>query len=160
MTKNKTSEPIKYIDRTRRFYSAQGFKPYNYAHHETTPFQRLNKPLSECRVTIVLTAVTRGEIPKNLRGAESHAMTDAPEKFRTDELSWDKVTTHTDDRQSFFPLEVLRSLASEEVISSVAPRYHFVPTEYSQRNTQENDAPAIAKACIDDEVDIALLIPL
>jgi len=160
MANNMTSGPIKYIDRTRQFYAAQDFKPYNYAHHETTPFHRLKKPLSECRVAIVLTAVTNGEIPKNLRGAESHPLSDAPEKFRTDELSWDKVTTHTDDRQSFFPLEVLKSLASEGVIGSIAPRYHFVPTEYSQRNTRENDAPAIRDACLEDEVDIVLLIPL
>jgi hypothetical protein len=116
--------------------------------------------LAECRVAIVLTAVTNGDIPKNLRGAESHAIADVPEKFRTDELSWDKVTTHTDDRQSFFPLEVLQSLESERMIGSLAPRYHFVPTEYSQRNTRENDAPALVDACIEDEVDIALLIPL
>jgi D-proline reductase (dithiol) PrdB len=154
------SEPIKYIDRTRAFYSAQDFTPYNYAHHESSPFHRLQKPLSECRVAIVLTAVTNGETPKNLRGAESHSVNDAPENFRTDELSWDKITTHTDDRQSFFPLEVLQSLENEGVISSLAPRYHFVPTEYSQRNTRENDAPAIRDACINDEVDIVLLIPL
>ncbi|MFT6436781.1 MAG: hypothetical protein ACJAVI_004853 [Candidatus Azotimanducaceae bacterium] len=154
------SEPIKYIDRTRAFYSAQDFTPYNYAHHESSPFHRLQKPLAACRVAIVLTAVTNGETPKNLRGAESHAVSDAPESFRTDELSWDKITTHTDDRQSFFPLEVLQSLENEGVISSLAPRYHFVPTEYSQRNTRENDAPAIRDACINDEVDIVLLIPL
>ena len=154
------SEPIEYIDRTRAFYSAQDFSPYNYAHHESTPFHRLQKPLSECRVAIVLTAVTHGDIPKNLRGAESHSLDDVPENFRTDELSWDKVTTHTNDRQSFFPLEVLQSLETELMIGSLAPRYHFVPTEYSQRNTRENDAPAIVEACIEDEVDIALLIPL
>ena len=154
------AEPIKYIDRTRAFYSAQDFRPYNYAHFETTPFHRLKKSLSDCRVAIVLTAVTDGETPKNLRGAESYPVSDAPENFRTDELSWDKVTTHTDDRQSFFPLEVLQSLEAEGVISSLAPRYHFVPTEYSQRNTTENDAPVIVDACIKDEVDIALLIPL
>ena len=95
-----------------------------------------------------------------MRGAESHQVDDAPETFRTDELSWDKITTHTDDRQSFFPLEVLQSLETEGVIASLAPRYHFVPTEYSQRNTKENDAPIIRDACIADEVDIALLIPL
>ena len=154
------SEPIKYIDRTRAFYAAQDFRPYKYAHHDSTPFHRLRKPLAECRVAIVLTAVTNSDIPKNLRGAESHAIADVPEKFRTDELSWDKVTTHTDDRQSFFPLEVLQSLESERTIGSLAPRYHFVPTEYSQRNTRENDAPALVDACIEDEVDIALLIPL
>ena len=68
------SEPIKYIDRTRAFYAAQDFRPYKYAHHDSTPFHRLRKPLAECRVAIVLTAVTNGDIPKNLRGAESHAI--------------------------------------------------------------------------------------
>ena len=55
---------------------------------------------------------------------------------------------------------VLRSLEEEGVIGSIASRFHFVPTEYSQRLTIDQDAPAIADACTEDEVDIAILIPL
>ena len=57
-------------------------------------------------------------------------------------------------------MEVLGELVSMNRISSIANRYHFVPTQYSHRATIAEDAPAIRLACLEDEVDIALLIPL
>ena len=49
---------IRYIDRTRDYYRAQGFKAdYACSTNEETPFNRLAKPLSECTVTFVTTAV-------------------------------------------------------------------------------------------------------
>ena len=149
------------MERTRLFYRAQGFtRDYVWAHHEDTPFHHLNKPVSECRVTVVTTAVTNADIPKPVRAAESTPFSDAPDNFYTAELAWDKETTHTDDRQSYFPLEVLSRLAQENRIRDLADRYHFVPTQYSHRATVAEDAPAIRQACIEDEVDIAILIPL
>lgn len=48
---------ISYIDRTRRFYKAQGYdRPYRWAHHADVPFTELVKPLGESRVAIVTTA--------------------------------------------------------------------------------------------------------
>ena len=155
------SEFVEYMERTRLYYRAQGFeKDYVWAHFNETPFHKLSKPLSECKVTVVTTAVTHADVPKAVRAAESIPFSETPEVFRTSELAWDKVTTHTDDRQSFFPLEVLRQLVEEGRIGSLAERYHFVPTQYSHRATIAEDAPAITKACLEDEVDIALLIPL
>ena len=152
---------IPYMERTRLYYRAQGFKrDYIWATHEDTPFLRLQKPLTECRVTVVTTAVTHPEIPKPVRTAESIAFTEAPEKFLTDELSWDKETTHMNDRESYFPLETLEALDKENHIGSLATRFHFVPTQYSHRATRDEDAPAIATACLEDEVDIALLVPI
>lgn len=152
---------IPYMERTRHYYRAQGFtQDYEWAHHEDAPFTRLTKPLSDCRVTLVTTAVPHPEIPKMIRRAESLPFAALPVKFETSELSWDKDSTHTDDRQSFFPVEILQQLADEGMIGGLADRYHFVPTQYSQRATIDEDAPQIADACQQDEVDIALLIPL
>jgi hypothetical protein len=78
----------------------------------------------------------------------------------TEELSWHKSMTHTDDVASFLPLAQLNSLQDEGVIGSVASRFHSVPTEYSQRNTLEQDAPEVLARCRQDEVDIAILVPL
>jgi len=154
------TKPIAYIERTRRYYEAQGFGPYQWAQHDEIPWQPLNKPLAECRVAIVTTAVPDGSIAKPIRTASSWRLDQAPERFRTDELSWDKINTHTDDRCSYFPLEALENLAASGVIGSLATRFHFVPTEYSQRNTTTDDAPVVVQACVEDEVDIAILIPL
>ena len=78
----------------------------------------------------------------------------------TDDLSWDKEFTHTKDVPSFLPLEQLQQLEKEGVIGELAPRFHSVPTEYSKRSTVENDAPDILARCQEDQVDLAILVPL
>ena len=157
----KNQKFVPYMERTRLFYQAQGFeKAYTWAHFEGTPFAKPKKPLEDCVVTVVTTAVAHAKIPKPIRRAESIPFTETPARFETSELSWDKETTHTDDRQSYFPLEILNRLAGQGIIKRVSKRFHFVPTQYSHRATINTAAPSIAKACGEDEVDIALLIPL
>ena len=158
---------VSYIDRTRDFYSAQGYgKPYRWASHSSAPFARLSKPLAESRVTLVTTASEdRGQTPVAgvLRGEKkvwSGASSATPEKLFTDDLSWDKEATHTDDVDSFLPLTHLRAACEAGRIGEVAPRFHGVPTDYSQRRTTLIDAPEVLARCREDEVDVALLVPL
>ncbi|MBO6556467.1 MAG: hypothetical protein JJ934_08760 [Pseudomonadales bacterium] len=152
---------IPYMERTRLYYRAQGFtRDYVWATHDDTPFHTLKKPLNTCRVTLITTAVAHPEIPKPVRKAESIPFSEVPDSFLTDELSWDKETTHTDDRESYFPIESLTALIDDGVIGSLADRFHFIPTQYSHRATIDEDAPAIARACIEDDVDVALLVPI
>jgi D-proline reductase (dithiol) PrdB len=151
---------IDYMQRTRRFYRAKGFAPYQWAQHETIPWQQPRKPLADSRVALISTAVPDETTIKSERVATSWALSAAPLNFGTQELSWDKQTTDTNDRRTYFPLEDLLDAASNGYIGSVAPRFHFLPTHFSQRRTLTGDGPAIASACIDDEVDIAILVPL
>ncbi len=158
---------VSYIDRTREFYAAQGYgKPYRWARNAEVPFAKLAKPLSECRVTLVTTAspLTTAKAKDGvLRGAKavwSGSTDEPPESLYTDDLAWDKETTHTDDVESFLPIARLREHVAAGRIGSVAARFHGVPTDYSQRRTLEIDAPEILKRCREDGVDVALLVPL
>ena len=158
---------LSYIDRTREFYSAQGYeKPYRWARHTHAPFARLPRPLAECRVGVITTASPfRDQKPVDgvLRGSKtvwSAPSDELPERLYTDDLSWDKQATHTDDVPSFLPLPQLAEAAAAGRIGSLAPRFHGVPTDYSQRRTIEQDAPEILARCREDEVDVALLVPL
>ena len=91
----------------------------------------------------------------------SSGPTDAPPKrLYTDDLSWDKEATHTEDLDSYFPIHRLRELVDAGRIGQLASRYHGVPTEYSQRRTMEEDAPEILRRCLEDRVDAAVLVPL
>ncbi|MFT7687106.1 MAG: hypothetical protein ACI9FB_002458, partial [Candidatus Azotimanducaceae bacterium] len=95
---NKLREPVSYMARTRSFYQAQGFeKFYSWAKAERNLRHKLSKPLKDCKVTFVTTAVPDGSIQKMARTASSHQMNVMPDHFRTDELSWDKEATHTED---------------------------------------------------------------
>ena len=98
-----------------------------------------------------------------LRGSKqvwSGATAEPPERLYTDDLAWDKQATHTDDVESFLPIERLRAHAAAGRIGSLTARFHGVPTDYSQRRTIEVDAPEVLRRCREDEADVALLVPL
>lgn len=158
---------VSYIDRTREFYGAQGYeKPYAWSRNTDAPFAALAKPLAESRVALITTASPwREDKPVDgvLRGGKqvwSGATAEPPEKLFTDDLAWDKEATHTRDVESFLPIRRLQEFVAQGRIGSVAPRFHGVPTDYSQRRTIEQDAPEVLARCREDEVDIALLVPL
>ncbi len=152
---------VPYMQRTRDYYRAQGYtEDYLWAHYDDTPFSPLSKPLSECRVAVITTAMPDTEQGRSHRQVYSSLAVPIPESMYTEELSWDKAYTHTDDVASFLPLQQLVILEDEGGIGSVAPRFHSVPTEYSQQNTKLNDAPEILERCREDQVDVAILVPL
>ena len=151
-----------YIDRTREFYGAQGYeRPYRWAHHDDVPWAPLAKPLGDSRIALVTTAsplATAGSAqPKQVW---SGAAESTPERLYTDDLAWDRDATTTDDVESFLPLGAFRELAAEGRIGSLAPRYHGVPTDYSQRRTREQDAPEILARCREDAADVVVFAPL
>lgn len=152
---------VPYMKRTRDFYRAQGYtNDYQWAHYDDVPFNRLEKPLSECRVAVVTTAMPDSEDGRAQRQVHSCPSRPIPESMYTDALSWHKTMTHTDDVSSFLPLLQLQRCEQEGLIGELSDRFHSIPTEYSQRNTLENDAPEILARCKQDAVDVAILVPL
>ncbi len=156
---------VSYIDRSREYYAAQGYpQPYTWAHYQDVPFTRLRKPLSGSRVGLVTTAsavdiapekwLTRARLPY------VHAANPVPSRMYTDHLFWDKKATHTEDVNSFLPLNRLAEYAAEGRIGSVSPRFYGAPTDYSQGNTTHKAAPKILEWCREDGVDVALLSAL
>ena len=86
--------------------------------------------------------------------------TPTPKSMYTDELSWHKSVTHTRDVSSFLPLDHLRNMARSGIFKSLSGRFYSIPTEYSKRSTREKDAPAILELCREDQLDVAMLVPL
>jgi D-proline reductase (dithiol) PrdB len=134
--------PIKYMDRTRHYYRALGYtRDYIWASFDDVPFSQLAKPLSESRIALVTTAS-----PLDFDGVKrvwSGHVSPPPPKLFTDNVAWDKESTHTNDRASFLPIEAAAELASEGLFGCLTARFHGVPTEYSQRKTLAEDAPEI-----------------
>ncbi len=153
------NEPIRYIERTRRYYRALGYtKDYVWARHDDVPFARLGKPLSASRIALVSTAS-----PADFKGTKqvwSGRVSPPPARLLTANLAWDKESTHTDDRESFLPIETAAALAADGLFAGLAARFHGVPTEYSQRKTTEEDAPQVLARLRDDGADAAILCPL
>ena len=162
---------VRYIDRTREYYAAQGFeRPYRWASFSEVPWT----PLSETRAgaversTVALITTANHPAPDGWRPGEARPprqvysvpANEVPPSFYTEDLGWDKKATHTDELGSYFPISVLHELVDEGRLGAVAERCHGVPTEYSHRRTREQDAPEILRRCREDGVDIALLVPL
>ena len=157
---------MSYIDRSREYYAAQGYsRPYAWAHHDDAPFTPLKKPLSECRVGLVTTAgkmdaEAESQGHRAVRELYAMAANPPPKRLFTADLFWDKNATHTDDVDSFLPLNPLAELAAGGRIKSASPRFYGVPTEYSQGKTSLRDAPKILEWCREDGVDALLLSAL
>jgi hypothetical protein len=153
-----------YIDLSREYYAAHGYtQPYGWAYNHDVPFTRLEKPLSECRVALMTTASLAkppGETKQERdlsRKVFAHPVGDAPEHFYTKDLQWDQESTHTEDNDSFMPLNRLSECAADGKIGSVSPRFYGVMTDYSQGRTAKRSAPQVLDFCKEDGVDAAIL---
>lgn len=156
--------PVGYMARTRQYYRALGYETdYKWAQHTDVPFTPLKKKLAESRVAIVTTASPPGGPPggnRKLKTVWSGSTVGTPADLSTEFLAWDKETTHTRDRESYLPILALRALAESGRIGAVSERFHGVPTTYSQRQTNEQDAPHILRLCREDAADVAVLVPI
>lgn len=163
--------PISYMARTREYYAAIGYTtPYRWAHYVEAPFQPLNKPLAESRITIITTAApfdpAKGDQGPGARynaGAKFYAVYDGdtskPHDLRISHIAYDRVHTTAEDSGSWFPLPQLLRLAAAGRIGEVAPRFFGAPTNRSHRVTIETDAPEILARCKADRIDAAVLVP-
>ena len=165
MAQRRTVDPthrtfVSYIDKSRDYYLARGYRnPYRWAYFDTVPFTRLRRPLARSTVTVITTAHQGLESP-SFRSVYSVDSDRPPTHLSTDGLFWDREATHTNDLDSYFPVHRLQEYARDGRFAGLAQRLHGVPTEYSQRQTLDRDAPELLRRCQDDGVDAALLVPL
>jgi hypothetical protein len=163
--------PIPYMQRTREYYQAIGYTtPYRWAHYVDAPFQPLQKPLAQSRVTIITTAAPfdpakgdQGPGAKYNGRAKFFQVYDGdtakPHDLRISHIAYDRTHTSAEDSGTWFPLPQLLRLASAGRIGAVAPRFFGAPTNRSHRITMETDAPEILARSVADNVDAAVLVP-
>lgn len=162
--------PIPYLARTRSYYQALGYgAPYEWAHYESVPFAALAKPLAQCRVALVTTAAPyrpgKGDqgpgAPYNAQ-AKFYAVysgeTATDPDLRISHIAIDRAHTTAEDQGTYFPLRALRRAAAAGRIGEVAPRFHGLPTNRSQRVTLDVDCPDLVARCVEDDVDAAILV--
>ena len=164
---------VSYIDKSREYYAAQGYEhPYRWAVADQVAFTEPAMALDEARVGVVTTSFfPRGDEPAGVEpvGAEPPYPVKVPYAAPIDtasratfnaDLFWAKDETHTDDVNSYPPVDRLRDHLTEGRIGALSPRFYGIPTEYSQRRTLERDAPQVEQWLREDGVDLALLVGL
>ena len=162
--------PVRYIERIRDYYMALGYgAPYEWAHYADVPFQRLRKPLAECRVALITTAAPY-QADKGDQGPG--APYNAAAKFysvysgdaardhdlRISHVAIDREHTTAEDPGNYFPLPELRRATARGRVGAVAPRFHGLPTNRSQRTTLDVDCPELVARCKADGADAVVLI--
>jgi D-proline reductase (dithiol) PrdB len=153
------ADPVSYMDRTKHYYRALGYaKDYVWATHADAPFAPLPKPLADCRIALITTAHPPDF--DGIRRTWAGSVATPPATLHTDDLAWDKESTHTEDRECFLPIETASALAAQGVFAGLTARFHGVPTDYSQKNTIEDVAPLILQRLREDGADAAILCPL
>jgi hypothetical protein len=163
--------PIAYMQRTRSYYQALGYgAPYEWAHFADVPFRPVVKSLATCRVGLVTTAAPhqagRGDqgpgAPYNA-AAKFYSVysgdTSVDPDLRIAHVAIDRKHTTAEDPGSYFPLAALRRSEHAGRIGALAPRFHGLPTNRSQRATLDIDVPELVARCRADAVDAVLLVP-
>ncbi len=161
---------ISYIERTRNYYGTLGYAPYSWAHFETVPFTAPAKPVKDAKLVLITTAAPyQSKLGDQGPGAPYNA---AAKFFRTyklpvmpipdlriSHLGYDRKHTTAADPNSFLPVARLVEAVTSGELGSLARNLIGVPTNRSQRVTQEQDAPAALSACREQAADIVLLVP-
>jgi D-proline reductase (dithiol) PrdB len=163
------SAPTRYMERTRRYYLALGYdNPYAWAHYESAPFHPHSLPLADTRVTLITTAAPfqadkgpQGPRAPYNAGPKFYKVysgdTQQSHDVRIAHVAIDRYHTHMEDMNSWFPLPAMQRLAAQGVFQ-LAPRFHGLPTNRSQRHTLGVDVPDLIARCQQDQVNAALLV--
>jgi hypothetical protein len=164
MTASGGAEPIPYMARTRAYYRALGYETdYVWATFQDVPFARLRKPLREARIGLVTTAGPADLSNRDAKGRKRvwSGPTAAPPKVFDTDVAWDRESTHTDDRETYLPVDAASRLAAcGGLFVGLTERFYGAPTDYSHRKTLEQDAPEILRLLREDQADAALLTAL
>ena len=158
---------VRYIDKTREYYLSEGYQtPYRLAHFDDIPFTPLRKPLATCRVGLVTTSEmallkedgTPEEVEEDPAGNVYSLPSDLPvARLYSRKDAYDRHATTLADVDAYLPLTRLHEYVAAGRIGSLAPRFHIVYSQYSQRKTMHVDAPEILQRCREDNVDVVLL---
>ena len=162
--------PVPYMQRLRDYYLALGYgNPYRWAQYTDVPFTKLDKPLAETKVGLVVTAAPY-QPEKGDQGAG--AAYNASAKFyrvygtsiegapdvRISHLGYDRKYTTAADINSYFPLAQLKAAASDGRIGGLAERFQGTPTNRSQVTTIEQDCADVLQGLREDGVEAAVIV--
>jgi len=161
---------IAYMERTRSYYGTLGYPPYEWARFEDVPFTALTKPLANSRLALITTAAPMREglgdqgpgAPYNATAKFFEVCTVAAEPvpdLRISHLGYDRRHTSALDPNTWLPIPALNKAVATGLLGSLASEIIGVPTNRSQRTTTQRDAPRALAACLEQQADIALLVP-
>lgn len=159
-------EPVAYIDRLTRTYDKLGYAAYQWVRSEDPPpWAELRKPLSECRLGLIASGGIYASGQVAFHTKDDTSIRAIPNDVETDDLrtahfAYDQTDARSDPNV-VFPIDTLRGLVAEGFIGELASHsYTFMGGIYSVRRLQEKVAPEMVQRLAEEEVDVALLVPV
>lgn len=160
-------KPISYVDALNEHYGSMGFPPYQWTINDTAPLTRLQKPLNECRVSMLTSGgISQCSMPGfDPNARNDHRLDTVPQDASSSDFDInDSYYNHRDadeDLNCVFPIDRLRELADAGVIGSIAPRFWsgFMGRIYNRTKVLTESAPAFVKKLKEDAVDILVAAP-
>lgn len=170
MSSHAKNSYIKYIERTKAYYGAQGYKPYQWAYNEQTPFTTMSKSLAESKLALLTTAAPyQSDLPDQGPGAKYNADAkfyevytkplDPVPDLRISHIGYDRKHCEAKDPRTWLPIEALQQAKQDGVVGDLGGELIGIPTNRSQRTTVEQDAPAALEHVYRQNCDVALLVP-
>lgn len=145
-------------------------KVYPWRRVDPVPCARLARPITQSRVALVTSAgiVPPGDLPfdASVKGGDtSYRVIDRRVELDTlGDFHRSRSFDHAGiaaDRNLALPLDRLHELADAGTIGEVAPRHlSFMGSITAPGRLVRDTAPAAAQLLVDDQVDIALLVPV
>ncbi len=159
--------PVSYVDGLAKHYGSMGHPPYQWTINNDAPLRRLNKPIRECRVTLLTSGgISMCSMPGfDAMARNDHRLDAIPlETPATDFQIHDAYYDHTDAEQDIncqFPIDRLREMVASREIGSLAPRFWsgFMGRIYNRSKVIQESAPAFAAELARDEVDLLIAVP-
>jgi D-proline reductase (dithiol) PrdB len=159
--------PISYVEGLARYYGAMGHPPYQWTINETAPLHRLEKPLRECRVTMLTSGgISLCSAPGfDPLARNDHRLDAIPGDARaTDFQIHDAYYDHADadrDINCQFPIDRLREMVAAGAIGSLAPRFWsgFMGRIYNRSKVLNESGPQFAAELAKDGVDLLIAVP-
>lgn len=162
----KRQPPVDYIERTLDQYSALGYPAYRWVDSDDPPpWSPLEKPVRASRIGLIASGgiYVHGQVAFHYKDDTSLRIIDgntSNDALRATHFAYD-LTDARADPNVVFPLETLRGLVAEGMVGELAARaYTFMGGIYSSRKVRELLAPALTERLSEDQVDLALLVPV
>ncbi len=160
-------KPISYVDELNKHYGSMGFPAYEWTVNETAPLTRLDKPMRDCRVSMLTSGgISHCTMPGfNPDARNDHRLDEVDQETSSSDFQInDSYYNHDDADQDIncvFPIDRLREMAVDGMISSIAPRFWsgFMGRIYNRTKLIQESAPAFIEKLREDAVDILVTAP-
>ena len=160
-------EPIRYVDALNDYYHGLGHPPYRWTENTDAPLHRLDKPLSECTVSMLVSGgVSKITSPPFNPTARNDHRLDAIERetladgFQIHDAYYDHRDAEK-DINVIFPLERLKEMEARGEIGKLADHIWsgFMGRIYNRSKVMEESGPNFVNGLKAEGVDVLLAVP-